>query len=86
MSASITPIKEKASAYLGSCGASLRNHQLGANRSNRTRLPPRCHKPTRLARVLAGSPSQSLKPKTAAASFPMIPAATGQKAITNQKQ
>ena len=51
------------------------SHQLAANTINTTTFPIACHNPTDFARVRDGIPSQSIKPKIAATSPLITPAA-----------
>jgi LacI family transcriptional regulator len=70
------PAKEMAMASIcGLVGLSVRSSQLPANRPTTSRFPSPWIAPTDLARVFAGIASQSIKPKTAASSPPIRPAA-----------
>lgn len=59
---------------VGVAGSGRRNNQLPAKSSTTKTFKPPCHNPTALARVLLGIPIQSISPKTAAKSPPIIPA------------
>jgi hypothetical protein len=83
-SASPAPTKDKTyTSVPGSAGALARSSQLTMKRPMTTTLPMPCHSPIALARVSEGIASQSINPKIAAASPPMIPAAIIQKAISD---
>src|SRR5215510_661420 len=83
-SASPAPNSESANGNRpGFGGLGERNSQLTTNRNMTTTLPRPCHSPIVLALVSEGIASQSINPKSAAASPPMIPAAIIQKEISS---
>src|SRR6185312_3656574 len=73
--AMITAAKERARpSPPGVAGSGRRRNQLPAKSSTTRTFKPPCHNPIALARVLLGIPIQSISPKTAAKSPPIIPA------------
>src|SRR6185436_8353797 len=77
--ASANPMNDSANAavlgvYGGTCGALYRRYQLPRNSNRTTTFPRPWSKPTDLARVSFGIASQSMRPKGAAKTAPIIPA------------
>jgi len=60
-------------------------NQLPMNKRTTTTLPTPCHRPIAFALVPDGMAHQSIRPRTAASSPPMIPAAIIQNEVPNQE-
>src|SRR5262245_60325741 len=81
-SASNAPASESITGNApGLGGLGKRASQLAMNKSITTTLPKPCHIPIALALVPLGIASQSINPKSAAASPPMTPAAIDRKSV-----